>query len=202
MPLSISIILPATLSKKYLSWVTMMTAFFLFFSTSSSHSAISPSRWLVGSSKISKSDGVSNTLISARRFFCPPDKCPHVSLKSVIPSRVIIFLASVIRSVASSSVFPFSRSSASISVSSGRKEGCWGRKRTTMPCARMTLPSSGSSIPARILSSVLLPVPLMPMIPTFSPSCKKKEAPSKSLLSPYAFVILSAVKMFMFHPFL
>ena len=141
-------------------------------------------------------------LISARRFFCPPDKCPHVSLKSVIPSRVIMFLASVIRSVASSSVLPFSRSSASISVSSDRKEGCWGRKRTTMPCARMTLPSSGSSIPARILSSVLLPVPLMPMIPTFSPSCKKKEAPSKSLLSPYAFVILSAVKMFMFYPFL
>ena len=62
--------------------------------------------------------------------------------------------------------------------------------------ALIILPLSGVSMPAIILRRVDLPVPFIPMIPAFSPSCKKKLALSNIFLTPYAFVISSTVNIF------
>ena len=178
LPLSISIIRVATLSRKYLSWVTITTAPFHFSRKSSSQSAILLSRWFVGSSRIRISAGVSSAATSARRFFCPPDNSPHFWEKSVTPRRVSMDFAWLSISQSSSCappavwppLFLFPLRTLSSMVSSGRNTGCWERKRTTTWLAFVTLPSSGSSSPAMIFSSVDFPVPLMPMTPTFSPS--------------------------------
>ncbi len=49
--------------------------------------------------------------------------------------------------------------------------------------ALVTVPLSGVSMPVRIFSRVVFPVPLIPMIPTFSISSTVKEASSKSGVS-------------------
>ena len=53
-----------------------------FFKYSSSQSAISLSRWFVGSSRIRRSAVESSTLVSATRFLCPPERCSTFSSKS------------------------------------------------------------------------------------------------------------------------
>ncbi len=72
---------------------------------------------------------------------------------------------------------------ASSTVASLSKSGVWGRYRITILFALVTVPLSGVSVPMSIFSRVVFPVPLMPMIPTFSISSIVKEASSKSGVS-------------------
>ena len=168
-------ILVATLSRKYLSWVTMISAPGSFFSSSSSHSAISLSRWFVGSSRISRSGLVRRAATSASFLRCPPERIPHFAVKSVTPSLVSIRFASVSSSWSVCPDLLLSRHfwrTASITVCSSGNIGCCGKKLITRCEALVIVPLSDSSSPAIIFSSVDFPVPLIPMMPTFSPSSR------------------------------
>ena len=67
---------------------------FLFFRKFSSHSAIALSRWLVGSSRIRISDGVSRVRTRAIRLRCPPESSVIFWDSFVMPSFVSIDFAS------------------------------------------------------------------------------------------------------------
>ena len=69
------------------SWVTMSRLTRLWARYSSSHSVMSRSRWLVGSSSISRSGSAISTLANATRFCCPPDNCPMGCSKSLISNE-------------------------------------------------------------------------------------------------------------------
>ena len=122
------------------------------------------SRWLVGSSRISRSQGVSRAAARAARFFWPPDRWRGLQAGSSIPRRSSIFRTrpsvsqyssrSPVRSaILSSRLFPSS------------KTGSWGRQEIRSPDRVMTCPSSGSSVPATMERKVDLPVPLIPTTP-------------------------------------
>ena len=159
-----------------------------FFRKFSSQSAIAESRWFVGSSKISTSHGTKSAATSARRFLCPPESSPVFCVKSVMPRRVIMLFASLSRlhfcscacaSASVRSVLPLPTkfkthcvSTLSSTVISGSNTGFCGRYLTTIWLAQVTWPSSGSSSPAMIFNRVDFPVPLIPITPTFSPSCR------------------------------
>ena len=82
-----------TLSRKYRSWVTINSPAPFAARYSSSHSVMSVSRWLVGSSRISRSDSLISTLASATRLSCPPERVSTFCPKSRILSRERIRLA-------------------------------------------------------------------------------------------------------------
>ena len=89
-----SVIRLHTRSKKYRSWVTIMRPPVNFRSRSSSQATISLSRWLVGSSRMSTSAGWRRTVARATRFRWPPERVSTGWVKSVIPNRVSMALAS------------------------------------------------------------------------------------------------------------
>src|SRR5919206_2004341 len=55
---------------------------------------------------------------------------------------------------------------------------------TLAPPTRSTDPESGSECPARISSRVVLPAPLRPTSPTFSPASTESVAPERTFRSP------------------
>ena len=73
-PRSSSRIQPATLSRKYLSWVTAITVPLYCFRYNSSHSTDSASRWLVGSSRSKISGSLSSRRHKATRRRSPPER--------------------------------------------------------------------------------------------------------------------------------
>ena len=125
----------------------------------------------------------------ARRF-SPPDNVLISLVSSVMPSFPRIDFAS--------NVFASLRSTGKCSMTCsktlpcGSNSGICGRYEMRIPLVRMTLPLSGSSAPARIRKSVDFPVPLMPIIPTLSPSFKKKETSSSTFRSIYVLAIFCA----------
>ena len=176
--------------RKYRSWVTITMAPRYFNSCSSSNRTVSLSIWLVGSSSSKTSLGwIRATAIPARRF-SPPDNVLISLVSSVMPSFPRIDFAS--------NVFASLRSAGRCSMTCsntlpcGSNSGICGRYEMRIPLVRMTLPLSGSSAPARIRKSVDFPVPLMPIIPTLSPSFKKKETSSSTFRSIYVLAIFCA----------
>ena len=129
----------------------------------SSHITISLSRWLVGSSSIRTSAGLTRVFARAILFFCPPERVLISASKSLIPSFVRIFLASA--SVASG----LPRSTYSRIESFSAKSGAWARYVTVTSLPITTCPSSGELTPATIFKNVDFPVPLTPITPILSP---------------------------------
>src|SRR4051812_28548933 len=75
---------------------------------------------------------------------------------------------------------------ASNTVRSSASTGSWATKAVRRFCCRCSVPSSGRSMPARILSRDDLPAPLRPIRPTRSPSCREKSAWSSNAKWPKA----------------
>src|SRR5439155_4455289 len=63
----------------------------------------------------------------------------------------------------------------------------WGTKPTETPVPRCTRPESGSSTPARIRHSVVLPVPLGPHRPMRSPRPMRQDTARSRLCPLYPF---------------
>ena len=171
-----------TRSRKYRSWVTMMSPPVKLCKNPSSQRIISLSRWLVGSSRIITSAGWRRTVARATRFRWPPERVPTVWSKSVIPSRVSMALASYSISSRTSGEYPAKTCSRTVLPSS--MSGFWLRKLTWTLGSRDTAPSSGTCFPASTRSRELFPVPLMPMMPILSPLVDVQGHVVQKLLEP------------------
>lgn len=165
LPLSISIIRVATLSRKYLSWVTITTAPFHFSRKSSSQSAILLSRWFVGSSRIRISAGVSSAAHKRQAFFLSPRQLPaflgkirHAQTGKHGLCRLSHFPVLLLRTSRRRPPLFFIPSQDAFQYGILRPEfGLLGKEAHTTWLAFVTLPSSGSSSPAIIFSSVDFP---------------------------------------------
>ena len=130
---------------------------------------MSESKWLVGSSRIRKFDGVSIVLTRAALFFVPPERCSAVSSGFSIPNCNRRVLACPLRFIYSSSaLFPSTTLSSTLLLLSNT--GVCGRYAILSFPFLVILPSSASSSPARHFNSVDFPVPFTPMSPILSPS--------------------------------
>ena len=131
----------------------------------------SRSRWFVGSSRMRSSPGEASAAASATRLAWPPERSEiDRSRCVVIPSRSSAAAASQPGPIASRTV-PAARS------------GVCPRYLVRIPRPRRTSPLSGVTRPAITRSKVDLPVPLMPTMPSRSPSQTVSERSSKSALS-------------------
>ncbi len=150
---------------------------------------MSLSRWLVGSSRISSSQGLIKALAIATRFFSPSDIAEVFMSKSKKPSLVRMVFASKARaSRACGSVFCSTMSSRDRFLSS---TGFCSRQAMRMPEDMVIVPSSGAVCPAMMLSRVVLPVPLMPMMPILSLSLMYSDTLSRRTLPGKLLLILS-----------
>ncbi len=138
----------------------------------SSHSTISRSRWLVGSSSMRKSGFDISTCARAIRFCCPPLSWLTGCCMSVILSWVSICLA---LSCTSSLTVGCSEKQASSTVALGSNTGSCRRYPVLMPLRYIMLPLSMLSLPVSIDSRVDLPVPFWAISPTLCPSAMLKE---------------------------
>src|SRR5215204_3835472 len=71
----------------------------------------------------------------------------------------------------------------------------WEVTPTLAPPTRSTEPESASELPARISSSVVLPAPLRPTTPIFSPASTESEAPERTFRSPPWYFTMSLATM-------
>ena len=134
---SSSSIMEHTLSRKNLSCVTISSVLFPLPMNPSSHSVISISRWLVGSSRMSMSGSLMSILASATLFCCPPLSCPIGWLRSAILSCVrICFALSIFSSL------PSWLKHASSTLSFGSKVGDCSRYPTFIPLLYTMFPAS------------------------------------------------------------
>ena len=176
----------------------------------SSHSIISRSRWLVGSSRMSKSGLAISTEARATLFCCPPESKPMGLSSWVILSWVRICCARSCTSVHSSSaskasvcawrVCPSSAMSkeaysarrrlatACRTGSSGEKSGDCSSMPMRSPFWNTMSPESAVSFPAMRLRSVDFPAPFLAMSPTCCPSATLNERSSKRTKSPILLV--------------
>ena len=159
-----------TRSRKYRSWVTITRPPLNRRSQSSSQATISLSRWLVGSSRISTSAGWIRAAARATRFRWPPERVPTFWAKSVMPSRFSMALASY--SFRARNAAGKWRNTCSSTVASSSITGFWGSRLIWTLGFREMVPPSGSVTPESTFKKVDLPVPLMPMTPTLSPSLR------------------------------
>ena len=178
------------------------------------------SRWFVGSSMTRKSASCSSIEAMAARLASPPDSSPmrwsrrvRCSDESTCRTRCSAFhhppasIAAIARSMRPRSSAAHARSyslmirpaspmreyTSSKSVRAGSKSVCWSRNATRMSrMNRTSPPRSDESIPARIFSSELLPVPLGAMRAILSPSLMLKLMLRKSTRSPYDLLRFSA----------
>ena len=155
---------------------------------------MSSSRWLVGSSRIRRSDGVKTAATKAALFFCPPESCAGCSEGSAIPKRCSMTLTSP--SVSQWDSLPDTRAATfSRIVRSSSKTGFCGRQETFNPFDKTILPSSGSSSPDASFKKVDFPVPLIPITPTLSCSSMPNETPRSTGLMPKFKDTLSKMSM-------
>src|SRR3712207_652611 len=71
----------------------------------------------------------------------------------------------------------------------------WEVTPTLAPPTRSTEPESASESPARISSRVVLPAPLRPTSPIFSPASTESEAPERTFRSPPWYLTMSLATM-------
>mmetsp|Transcript_6433 Transcript_6433/g.24251 ORF Transcript_6433/g.24251 Transcript_6433/m.24251 type:complete len:326 (-) Transcript_6433:19-996(-) len=155
-------------------------------------------------------DSLIIALASAARFFIPPESC--AGYRSSCPERPtesrLCFIKPLIttsgRSLCSYSLNP----TFSPTVRESKSAALWKTIPTlsrgffsslsspSLFSPRMkTSPESGASRPAMILKMVLLPVPLLPIIPTASPLLILKLAPFSTAFFPKLFVtFLSSIR--------
>ena len=137
---------------------------------------VSLSRWLVGSSRMSRSQGAARTEAMASRFCCPPDRRAAEASISFSPSRPSIarhsYSAVSCRKAAACFI------ACTRTVQSSSKCGDCGRYPIRNPETAVTVPSSAESSPAIIFNKVDFPVPFTPITPIFSPLFMEKETPS------------------------
>jgi hypothetical protein len=180
--------LVANRSSTWRSWVTRTRPPRKPARRSSSQAMASMSRWLVGSSRISRSPSLdSPTAASARaravRLAWPPDKLrTSASASAAMPTR---------SSRASARCFPLSAlragplgpgashvsPTACRTVPSGRA-AAWSSATTRVSRPRRMTPCSGSTMPANIPSSVDLPDPFTPTTASRSPLATVTDRPA------------------------
>ena len=172
--------------RKARSWVTNITVVGQPRSSPSSHSILARSRWLVGSSSSRRSGRPTRAWASqARRLRPTESSASGVSLPRGSPSSWVAASSRVIswssRQASSTGPRQPSRTnSPTVTVAGTLFGGSWAWSATFAPGARRKPPRSGSISPARILRSVLLPVPLRPSSPIRSPGSTTVETPSSS----------------------
>ncbi len=157
-----------TASRNHRSWVTTTRANGRRARWRASQSTASTSRWLVGSSRTTRSCSPSSRRASEQRRRSPPDR-PSTSRSSDTPASRTSTTSRVVESAAHSwSARPCSTSSRTVAC--GTRSSPWVRKPRCSPRLRETRPWSGSSRPATTRSSVVLPSPLRPTTPMRSPA--------------------------------
>ncbi len=166
-------------SRKYLSWVTISNVTFERERKFSSHSMVGMSRWLVGSSRISRSGWSAITRAMARRLRCPPES---VSMRASDSYTSICVSNRFRRSsppVKSPTVIPSGRS------------GVCSRKPIFKSLRGVIFPESTLSEPAMQRSSVVFPVPFLAISAILSPWFIPNVTSENIIRSPWLFVRFS-----------
>mmetsp|Transcript_27176 Transcript_27176/g.54684 ORF Transcript_27176/g.54684 Transcript_27176/m.54684 type:complete len:279 (+) Transcript_27176:391-1227(+) len=155
-------------SRKYTSWLTTTTAPANSRRAVARTSTVSMSRWFVGSSRYKS---VGSVQVIAQRMtldFCPPLSLPIGShdMPSTIPNCPR-------RDRISASLWPGNcalRSSVGVRLRSSCSTKCWAKSAERTERFTSTEPRVGASCWVISFSSVDLPQPLAPKIPTLEPS--------------------------------
>ena len=178
----------ATSSRNQRSWVTTRSppTFLghLFFRCRASQAIPSTSRWLVGSSSMRTSHSPIKRAASPRRRRWPPESVPTRACQSRSPTRPA--MTSRILGSEAHSCSAASPTSARPTVASASRASSCSSTPMRRPPRRVTRPSVGSSVPARIRKSDDFPPPFRPTTPILSPSPIPRAAESRTTLLGYS----------------
>lgn len=158
-PLCNSKISVHTLSRKYLSCVTISKVVCWFLRYRSNHSIISRSRWLVGSSRINISGFHIKTLVKATRFFSPHDK-EEISWSRYGVMRSLLMAIFNSTSCSRFSVVSKSNKNSRTVLLSSRRMSC-GRYQMRICSLRSIVPSLRSTSFISTLSRVDFQAPFL-----------------------------------------
>ena len=138
------------------------------------------SRWLVGSSRISRSGSEAITLANARRLRCPPER---LSIRS--SGRYTSIWVSRRRSFSSVPAY-------SPTVMPGINSGICSRKPILRSLRGVILPESTDSFPAIHRRRVVFPVPFLAIRAILSPWFMPKVTSANIMRSPWLLVRFSS----------
>ena len=175
-----------TSSRNHRSWVTTRWACvgLRCCRWRASQATPSTSRWLVGSSRTSRSHSCTSSAASATRRRSPPDIVATV-LSRPTSCRPSPSSTSRTRASPAQVCSAASPRTAWWAVRCSPTRTSWVSTPTRSPPAWVTRPDCGSSTLTRVLSSVVLPPPLRPTTPIRSPSEMPSDTASSSWRVPW-----------------
>mmetsp|Transcript_46634 Transcript_46634/g.148918 ORF Transcript_46634/g.148918 Transcript_46634/m.148918 type:complete len:197 (+) Transcript_46634:113-703(+) len=165
------------------SWLTTMTPPWKPSMAFTSASMVSMSKWLVGSSMISRCGFLYMAMARLTRNFCPPESVLMSWFGSTSPESPKCPRCWRIRSSCEFEPSPGKRSSASCSgreSPSSDSRWCCAMYSMRAPRWRLHEPVLGLSLPSSSLMSVLLPAPFLPRIAMRLLWSTEKLTPEKS----------------------